>query len=134
MFVACVNFSLTRWANRSITVVMKLTDCVECGEQFNLFSREKKLAGGKANTCPLCSEETAVKYAGVSAGEGKMGSVQVLKFSSNADRNAYMAFWKATSGMNTGKNCQMQFRAKEPNVKFKTVATFLNNVNHKGKA
>ena len=125
---------LTRWANRSITVVMKLTDCVECGEQFNLFSREKKLAGGRANTCPQCSEETAVKYAGVSAGEGKMGTVQVLKFSSNADRNAYMAFWKATSGMNTGKNCQMQFRAKEPNVKFKTVATFTGNVNHKGRS
>lgn len=134
MFVVCVNFSLTPSRNRSITVVMKLTECVECGEQFNLYSPEKRRAGGKANTCPLCSEETAVKYAGVSAGEGKMGSVQVLKFSSNADRNAYMAFWKATSGMNTGKNCQMQFRAKEPNVKFKTVATFTGNVNHKGRS
>lgn len=129
-----IKIILTRWANRSITVVMKLTECIECGEQFHLYSPEKRRAGGKANNCPQCSEETAVKYAGVSAGEGKMGSVQVLKFSSNADRNAYMAFWKATSGMNTGKNCQMQFRAKEPNVKFKTVATFTGNVNHKGRS
>ena len=113
---------------------MKLTECIECGEQFNPISVEKRRAGGKANHCPLCAEETAVKYAGVSAGEGKMGSVQVLKFNSNSDRAAYLSFWKATSGMNTGKQCQMQFRAKEPNVKFKTVATFTGNVNHKGKA
>lgn len=113
---------------------MKATECIECGAQFNPISREKKQAGGKANHCPQCSLETTVPYAGVTAGEGKMGSVQVLKFNSNADRAAYMTFWKATSGMNTGKQCQMQFRAKQPNVKFKTVATFTGNVNHKGKA
>ena len=113
---------------------MKLTDCVECGEQFNLFSREKKLAGGKANTCSLCSEETAVKYAGVSAGEGKMGSVQVLKFSSNADRENYLSFWKANSGLHKGKSCQLSRGLKStPAIKFETRATFISNPNHKGK-
>lgn len=113
---------------------MKLLQCVECGGDYDLHSPEKRTAGGKVNQCPDCSEETAVRYAGISAGEGKMGSVQVLKFKSDADRAAYMKFWKATSGMNTGKQCQMQFRAKEPNIKFETVATFTGNTNHKGKA
>lgn len=112
---------------------MKILQCFECGGEYDLHSPEKRRAGGKVNHCPDCAEETTVKYAGVSAGEGKMGSVQVLKFSSEADREAYMKFWKATSGMNTGKNCQMQFRAKEPNIKFSTVATFTGNKNHKGR-
>jgi NAD-dependent SIR2 family protein deacetylase len=112
---------------------MRILHCIECDGEYDLHSPEKRRAGGKMNHCPDCAEETTVKYAGVSAGEGKMGSVQVLKFSSQADREAYMKFWKATSGMNTGKQCQMQFRAKDPNVKFLTVATFTGNVNHKGK-
>jgi len=113
---------------------MKIIECSECGFEYDLYSPEKRRAGGRMNHCPDCAEETTVKYAGISAGEGKMGSVQVLKFASENDREAYMKFWKATSGMNTGKQCQMQFRAKEPNVKFSTVATFTGNVNHKGKA
>jgi hypothetical protein len=112
---------------------MKIVNCSICDSSFDLHSREKRLAGGIASHCPCCAEETVVKYAGVSAGEGKMGSVQVLKFDSNGDRDAYLKFWKASSGMHVGKQCQMQFRAKEPNIKFKTVATFTGNVNHKGK-
>ena len=113
---------------------MKIVQCSECHGEFDLHGSEKRRAGGKVHHCPDCAEETTVKYAGISAGEGKMGSVQVLKFNSDADRAAYLTFWKATSGMNTGKQCQMQFRAKEPNIKFLTVATFTGNVNHKGKA
>lgn len=112
---------------------MKIINCANCDMSFDLHSREKRKVGGLATHCVDCSEETVVKYAGVSAGEGKMGSVQVLKFDSNGDRDAYLKFWKASSGMHVGKQCQMQFRAKEPNIKFKTVATFTGNVNHKGK-
>ena len=113
---------------------MNIRICAECEGEYDLHSPEKRRAGGKIYHCPDCAVETTVKYIGVSAGEGKMGTLQVLKFSSNSDRDAYMKFWKATSGMNTGKNCQMQFRAKEPHIKFSTVATFTGNVNHKGKA
>lgn len=112
---------------------MKQITCTECDGVFDLHSPEKRRAGGKINHCPDCAEETTPKYAGVSAGEGKMGNLEVLKFETEADKQAYMRFWKATSGMNTGKNCQMQHRAKEPNVKFATVARFTGNKNHKGK-
>jgi hypothetical protein len=108
--------------------------CTECEADYDPFSVEKRRAGGKITVCPECAYDPVVKYVGVSAGEGKMGTVQVLKFNSNKDREAYMKFWKASSGMNTGKNCQMQFRAAEPNIKFMTVATFSGNINHKGKA
>ena len=113
---------------------MKIINCSECDIEFDVHSREKRQAMGLATHCPDCSEENTVKYAGVAAGEGKTANVSILKFSSNEDRKAYLAFWKATSGMNTGKNCQMQFRAKEPNVKFQTKAEFVANRNHKGKA
>ena len=108
--------------------------CVECDAHFDPHSREKRRAGGLATTCPDCSYDDTVRYLGVSAGEGKMASVQVLKFDSEGDRDQYKRFWKATSGLNTGKQCQMQFRAKEPAVKFETRATFVSNPNHKGKA
>ena len=108
--------------------------CVECDALFDPHSREKRRAGGFSTHCPDCSEDNAVRYLGISAGEGKMASVQVLKFNSKGDREAYKGYWKATSGMNTGKQCQMHFRAKEPAVSFETKATFTGNVNHKGKA
>ena len=107
--------------------------CVECDALFDPQSREKRRAGGLAIHCPDCSVDDAVRYLGISAGEGKMASVQVLKFNSKGDREAYKGFWKATSGMNTGKQCQMAFRANEVSVKFQTRATFAGNTNHKGK-
>jgi hypothetical protein len=108
--------------------------CAECDGIFDPQSREKRRAGGLAIHCPDCSVDDTVRYLGISAGEGKQASVQVLKFNSNRDREAYKQFWKATSGLNTGKQCQMQFRAKEPGIHFETKATFTGNVNHKGKA
>lgn len=108
--------------------------CIECDALFDPQSREKRRAGGLSTHCPDCSDETSVRYLGISAGEGKQASVQVLKFASEGDREAYKKFWKATSGLNTGKQCQMQFRAKEPGIHFETKATFVGNVNHKGKA
>jgi len=108
--------------------------CVECDATFDTQSREKRRAGGLATHCPDCSVDDTVRYLGISAGEGKQAAVQVLKFGSKRDREAYKQFWKATSGLNTGKQCQMAFRAKEPAVHFETKATFTGNVNHKGKA
>jgi hypothetical protein len=108
--------------------------CVECDGLFDPQSREKRKIGGYANTCPDCSYDDTVRYLGISAGEGKQASVQVLKFGSQGDRDKYQRYWKASSGLNTGKQCQMAFRANEVNVKFETRATFTGNTNNKGKA
>lgn len=102
--------------------------------EFDPRSPAKRKIGGLSTHCPECSEETAVRYFGTSAGEGKQASVQVLKFNSNADRDKYARYWRASSGLNTGKQCQMAFRANEVNVQFQTRATFIANANHKGKA
>jgi hypothetical protein len=107
--------------------------CVECDGLFDPQSREKRKIGGYANTCADCSYDDTVRYLGISAGEGKMANVQVLKFSNNNDREQYKKYWAASSGLNTGKQCSMHFRAKEPNVSFETRATFVSNPNHKGK-
>jgi hypothetical protein len=108
--------------------------CVVCDDEFDVRSKAKRLSGGLSTHCPLCSEETSVRYAGVQAGEGKAANVTVLKFNSEDDRKAYLRYWAATSGLNTGKQCSMHFRAKEPNISFETKATFVSNPNHKGKA
>lgn len=111
-----------------------LRECRECGGEFNPNSKEKRRIGGLSTHCEDCSEETTVRYFGTSAGEGKQASVQVLKFGSQEDRDKYARYWKASSGLNTGKQCQMAFRANEVNIKFETRATFTGNVNNKGKA
>ena len=111
-----------------------MRECIECGGEFDPRSKAKRAVGGLATHCPDCSEETSVRYLGISAGEGKQASVQVLKFQSNEDRAAYQDYWRASSGLNTGKQCQMAFRANEVNIKFETRATFKANENHKGKA
>lgn len=107
--------------------------CTECDGEFDPRSLAKRRAGGRINTCPDCSEESTVRYAGVAAGEGKMGSVQILAFKNAADRSAYLSFWQTNSGMHTGKSCQMMIQKRTPAVSFKTVAEFRGNTNHKGK-
>jgi hypothetical protein len=108
--------------------------CIECDAIFDPQSREKRKAGGLSHHCPDCSFDDTVRYLGISAGEGKQAAVQVLKFGSQKDREAYKDYWRASSGLNTGKQCQMQFRAKELGIHFETKATFHGNSNHKGKA
>lgn len=113
----------------------QLIQCALCEEEFNPNSREKKLAGGLRIHCPDCSEETAVKYAGVSSGEGKQGSVAVLKFNSETDRAAYISYWQNNSGLHKNKGCQIGRGLKTtPAISFKTMAIFKGNENHKGKA
>jgi hypothetical protein len=111
-----------------------MRECRECGGEFDSNSKAKRQVGGLSTHCPDCSEETTVRYFGTSAGEGKQASVQVLKFNSQEDREAYAKYWRASSGLNTGKQCQMAFRANEVNIQFQTRATFQGNTNHKGKA
>ena len=107
--------------------------CLVCGDEFDPRSPAKRRAGGLSTHCENCSEETEVRYAGISSGEGKQAQVQVLRFQSQEDRKDYLRYWAANSGLNTGKNCQLAYRAKETGIKFQTVATFSGVVNHKGK-
>ena len=108
--------------------------CVECEEQFDVDSPAKRRVGGLKTHCVDCSEETTVKYAGVNGADGKMASTQILKFDSQQDRDKYLAYWRASSGMNVGKSCQLTYRASEPKVSKKIVMTQIGNENHKGKA
>jgi NAD-dependent SIR2 family protein deacetylase len=110
-----------------------MRDCVVCGAPFDQNSLAKQMAGGRINQCPDCSEEPAVRYLGLSAGDGKQASLTVLKFESHADREEYrQAFW-VNSGMMVGKSCQLGYQKRTPNVKFKTV-TQSTATNHKGRA
>ena len=114
---------------------MKMRTCKECGIEFDLDLKHKMKVMGLASHCVDCSEETVVKYAGVAAGEGKQGAVQVLKFNSVEDRKNYLSYWQANSGLHKGKSCQLGWGTKStPGIKFQTVATFTGNTNHKGKA
>lgn len=108
--------------------------CVECNDEFE-WDRLRAKAGGKRTHCLDCAEETAVKYVGVAAGEGKMSAVQVLKFDTSADRERYVESWKINSGLYKGKSCQIgRGVTSMPAVKFQTVTTNNPNANHKGKA
>lgn len=107
--------------------------CVNCSEEFDLHSMAKKRAGGLANTCPDCSVETEVKYVGLQAADGKSSQATILKFSSEEDKNKYVAFWKNATGFYKGKSCQLsKTTATTPSIKFETVVDF-NPTNHKGK-
>lgn len=111
-----------------------MTACSECEAQFDIHSKAKRLAGGLSTHCPDCSDEDTPRYAGVAAGEGKMSSVQILKFANKSDREQYLEYWKVNSGLYKGKSCQLSRGLKTtPDIKFETRATFLMNPNHKGK-
>jgi hypothetical protein len=106
--------------------------CVECGDDYQ-WDKSRAMLGGKRTHCSDCAEETSVKYAGVSAGEGKGASVQILKFETDSDRGVYLDAWAVNSGLYKSKSCQIGRGLKStPNVKFETRATFTFNPNHKG--
>jgi len=108
--------------------------CQVCGDEFDHRSKAKRQAGGLSTHCPECSDETSVRYAGVQAGEGKMGAVQILKFESQDDRQKYLDFWWVNSGLHKSRSCQIGYGLKStPPINFKVVATFEGNPNHKGK-
>tara|TARA_Y100000114_G_scaffold139939_1_gene144396 strand:+ start:1300 stop:1665 length:366 start_codon:yes stop_codon:yes gene_type:complete len=113
--------------------------CVHCGVEFNLNSYAKKSAGGKINECPDCVEElgteTAVKYLGLAAGDGKANALSIVAFESDADREAYSSAWKAVTGYHKGKSCQLGgVQTNIGNRPMRHVAYAGGNGNHKGKA
>lgn len=113
---------------------MKIIECKECGENFDLFSQQKRKIGGLMNTCPDCSEENTVKYAGVQSADGKQNQATILKFESDEDKAKYLKFWHNNSGLSRGKVCSLGAHlSTDPGIKFKTITEF-KPTNHKGKA
>lgn len=112
-----------------------IRECVECGGEFDTFSRAKRAVGGLSTHCPECSDETTVRYAGVQNSDGKQAGVSIMRFNTAADREAYIDFWKVNSGFHKGKSCQIGHGLKtSPSFSYQTVAVFEGNTNHKGKA
>ena len=107
--------------------------CVECEEIFDPQSPEKRKAGGLIVHCPDCSLETAIKVVGVTGSAGKMTGVEILKFKSEEDKEAYLHFWRVNSGLYKGKSCQMRGTKTTPGVSFRKVYENHPNTNHKGK-
>lgn len=109
-------------------------DCIICGTNFNLNSKEKKRAGGKRNHCPDCSNETEPKALGFANGDGKMAAISILKFKTQADAERYRQFFQANSGLHKGKSCQLgRGLMADPGISFKTISQAAST-NHKGKA
>jgi hypothetical protein len=111
-----------------------IRECINCGVKYETMSPAKISAGGLITTCPDCSDESTVKYLGLSNGDGKQASVTVLAFSSSGDRQRYAEFWRNNSGIHRGKSCQLgSHLSTDPGVRFRTV-TQTTATNHKGKA
>jgi len=112
--------------------------CIHCDDVFDTLSPAKKKIGGRINECPDCiiylgTQDATTKYLGVSAGDGKMSGLTILKFESNEDRDAYSKMWRNNSGQNKGKACQLgRHLSSTSGLKFKTVQK-TESVNHKGK-
>lgn len=108
--------------------------CVECGDDY-LWDKSRAMLGGKRTHCGDCSEETTVRYAGVTGAQGKQAEVSILRFQNEDDRKQYLSFWAANSGLNKGKSCQLGWGLKStPPISFETVIVFESNVNAKGKS
>lgn len=107
--------------------------CIVCEDDFNEFSAAKRAAGGLRTQCPDCSKESVVKYAGVQAADGKMAQATILRFSSDKDKEDYIAFWRNNSGFNKSKSCQLgSHLSTDRGIKFETIVAH-QATNHKGK-
>lgn len=116
-----------------------IRECVHCGDDFNSNSYAKKTSGGKINECPDCVEElgteTAVKYLGLQAGDGKTNALSIVAFESSEDRDSYSRAWKAVTGFHKGKSCHLSGSTTNiGNRPMRHVAYAGGNGNHKGKA
>jgi|TARA_Y100001973_G_C5165518_1_gene315910 hypothetical protein len=116
-----------------------LKECKHCGLEFNLNSTAKKQAGGKINECADCvhelKTETAVKYLGLQAGDGKSNALSIVAFESKEDRSAYSSAWKAVTGFHKGKSCHLsRVQTNIGNRPMRHVSYVGGNGNHKGKA
>ena len=116
-----------------------IKQCTHCEMNFDSTSRIKKMAGGKINECADCVEElgteTAVKYLGLQAGDGKANALSVVAFESREDRESYSKAWKAVTGFHKGKSCHLS--GSQTNIggrPMRHVSYVGGNGNHKGKA
>lgn len=113
----------------------KLICCSVCEEQFDLFSAEKKKAGGLKNQCPDCSEETVVPYLAVNGADGKMAGLTILAFESKDDRDKYKKAWRGATGHNKGKSCHLsKSMPTMSGLKFRKIGENMGNENAKGRA
>jgi hypothetical protein len=113
--------------------------CIHCESDFDANSREKHRSGGKINECPDCvyelGTETAVKYLGLTMGDGKSTAMSIVAFDSPEDRDSYSRAWKAVTGFHKGKSCQLG--GVQTNIggrPVRHVSYAGGNPNHKGKA
>ena len=64
-----------------------MRECIHCHVQFDPHSTAKRQAGGRVNECADCVEElgteTAVKYLGLQAGDGKASAMSIVAFESS---------------------------------------------------
>ena len=112
-----------------------MIDCAACGETFDLYSPEKRRAGGKRNHCADCAEETTVPYLAVKSANGKMSDLTILAFDSQQDRDRYQRAWKNNTGHNKGKSCHLSgSNTVMSGLKFRQVCENRANANHKGKS
>ena len=113
--------------------------CKHCNCTFELNSYRKREVGGKINECPSCVEELgteiAVKYLGLSSGDGKAAAISIVAFESDEDRKAYASAWKDNSGHNGGYGGHLSSsNSTMIGRPMRHVAYNAGNANHKGKA
>ena len=109
-----------------------IKECKHCGIEFNANSRYKKKAGGYINECPDCTislgTESSVRYRGVTTGDGKMASIQILKFEDKEQAILYKKGWDQWSGWNNQRSGSIH------DVRFTKIGENSGNSNHKGKS
>ncbi len=113
--------------------------CIHCEIDFNPMSHAKRRAGGKINECADCVEElgteTAVKYLGLQAGDGKCNALSIVAFESSEDREGYSRAWRSVTGYHKGKSCHLSgSNSTIGNRPMRHVCYAGGNGNHKGKA
>ena len=113
--------------------------CKHCDIDFDTRSSAKRTAGGRINECPDCVEElcteTAVKYLGLQAGDGKCTALSIVAFESDEDREGYSRAWKSVTGYHKGKSCHLSgSNSTIGNRPMRHVSYAAGNGNHKGKA
>jgi|TARA_R110002110_G_scaffold376069_1_gene585864 NAD-dependent SIR2 family protein deacetylase len=115
----------------------QMKECVHCNYDFELDSTAKRNAGGKINECPDCVEElgteTAVKYLGLTSGEGKMATLSIVAFESAEDREAYGKAWQAaTDPYQSNPRSMSEVSGSLGSVKMRHISLNAGNPNHKG--
>ena len=111
---------------------MKIKVCRHCEDEFNLNSQRKRSVGGLIDECPDCVEELGTETQEVirafTTGDGKMASIQILKFENKEQASLYRKGWDQWSGWNTQRSGSIH------DVRFTKVGENSGNSNHKGKS